>query len=121
MVIGLMRGAIKTIIRTIAIHHTNIKGTVTIIKMTSLIVPMTEDTPRLQNPPRTVKVATMPTMWKRVKPLLTIIPTLVALIPLSRKSKGSLYDHLHESALEASLQVRWKRTITFSPEISREG
>ena len=104
-VIGLMRGAIKTIAHAISIHHAKIKRTMTIIEMTSLVVLTTEDTPRLQNLPRMVKVATMPTMWKHVKPLLAIVPALIALIPLSRTSKGSTCDHLHKSALEAPLRV----------------
>ena len=49
MVIGLMRGAIKTIARTIVIHHAKIERTATVIEMTSLVMLTTEDTPRLRN------------------------------------------------------------------------
>jgi hypothetical protein len=104
MVIDLMRGTIKTIACIIAIHHAKIERTATIIEMTSLVVLTTEDTPRLWNLPRTIKVATMPTMWKQMKLLLTIVPALVALIPPSRKSKGSTYDHLRKNAIKARLQ-----------------
>jgi hypothetical protein len=86
--------------------------------MTSLVVLTTEDMPRLQNLLRTIKVASMPTMWKQVKPLLAIVPALVELIPPSNKSKGSVCDHLYESTLEAPLLVNWKRTTTFSWENS---
>jgi hypothetical protein len=59
--------------------------TATVIEMTSLVVLTTEDMPRLWNPLRTVKVAPMPTMWRVMTTLLAIVPTLVALIPRSRK------------------------------------
>ena len=92
-VIDLMRGAIKMITGTIAIHHAKIERTMTIIKMTSLVVLMTKDSPMRRNQLRTIKVTTMPIMWKQVKTLLAIVPALVALIPPSRKSKGSACNH----------------------------
>jgi hypothetical protein len=61
--------------------------------MTSLVVLMIKVTPRLRNPLRTVKVATMPTMW-RLSTLLAISLAVVALSPPSRKSKGFGCDHL---------------------------
>jgi hypothetical protein len=116
MVIGLMRGTVKTITLTIAIHHAKIKRTATVIKMTSLIVLMTKDTPRLQNLLRTVKVATMPTMWRLMTTLLTIVPALISLIPPSRKSNGFACDHLCKIPLKAPLRVTPKRITTFSQE-----
>jgi hypothetical protein len=81
------------IARTIAIYFAKIERTATVIKMTSLIVLMIEVTPRLRNPLRTVKVATMPTMW-RLSTLRAISLAVVALIPPSRKSKGFACNHL---------------------------
>jgi hypothetical protein len=84
--------------------------------MTSLVVLMTKDTPRLWNPLRTIKVATMPTMWRLLTTLLAIVPTLVALIPPSRKSKGFMCNHLCGIALKVPLEVTWKRNTIFSRE-----
>jgi hypothetical protein len=116
MVIGLMRGSIKTIAHTIATPHTKIEGTMNVTKMTSLVMLTIEDTLRLRNPPRTVRLATMPTMWKQVKLLLAIVPALVVLTPPLRKSRRFAYNHLHESVLEVPLRAIRKKTTTFSWE-----
>ena len=116
MVIALMRCVIKTIAHTITSPHTKIKGTATVTKMTSLVMLMIEDTLRLRNLPRTVRLVTMPTMWKRVKRLLAIAPARIALTPLLRKSRRSAYNHLRKSILKVLLLVIQKRTTTFSQE-----